>query len=61
MCIRDRGEAMRNYVNLSAEKTILDPGETLTIQNTAENPYDIQIEWVNDNPEICLLYTSRCV
>ena len=33
----EQGEAMGNYVNLAAEKTILDPGETLTIRNTAEN------------------------
>ena len=58
VAVFEQGEAMRNYVNLSAEKTILDPGETLTIQNTAENPYDIQIEWVNDNPEILEILES---
>lgn len=52
VAVFEQGEAMRNYVELSAEKTVLDPGETLTIRNTAKNPYDTQIEWVNDNPDI---------
>ncbi len=52
VAVFELGESMRNYVELTAEKTVLDPGETLTIRNTAENIYDIQIEWVNDNPEI---------
>ena len=63
VAVFEQGEAMRNYVNLSADKTILDPGETLTIQNTAENLYDIQIEWFNDNPEILEILESdgyRC-
>ena len=58
VAVFEQGEAMRNYVSLSAEKTILNPGETLTIQNTAENPYDIQIEWFNDNPEILEILES---
>ncbi len=58
VAVFEQGEAMRNYVNLSAEKTILDPGETLTIQNTAENLYDIQIEWANSNPEILEILES---
>ena len=53
----EQGEAMGNYVNLAAEKTILDPGETLTIRNTAENQYDMQIEW-NNNPEILEILES---
>lgn len=54
----EQGEAMGNYVNLAAEKTILDPGETLTIRNTAENQYDMQIEWTNNNPEILEILES---
>ena len=58
VAVFEQGEAMRNYVSLSAEKTILNPGEALTIQNTAENPYDVQIEWFNDNPEILEILES---
>ena len=59
----EQGEAVRNYVNLAAEKTILDPGETLTIENTAENLFDVQIEWASSNPEILEILESdgyRC-
>ena len=58
VAVFEQGEAMGNYVNLSAEKTILDPGETLTIRNTAENQYDMQIEWTNNNPEILEILES---
>ncbi len=58
VAVFEQGEAMGNYVNLAAEKTILDPGETLTIRNTAENQYDMQIEWTNNNPEILEILES---
>ena len=45
-------ESLLDYVELSAETTQLDVGQTLTIENRAENEYTIQLAWQTSDPEI---------